>query len=153
MDILCCRSFGYSHRYIVCDSSGQTRTGHENQVLKHINPLDITRFMIDAKLEHVLLERNVFEGILQLVGDLTTVKILFELVEQDMRFMELHKAVGVSSKTLSARLKELQGEQLVVKTLYAEVPPRSVYSLTEKGAELVSIMKGILEWDSTWKSR
>ncbi|MBR9700452.1 helix-turn-helix transcriptional regulator [Candidatus Woesearchaeota archaeon] len=109
--------------------------------------------MIDAKLEQVMLEKNVLEGVLQLVGDITTARIIFQLAEQDHRFMELHKALGVSSKTLSARLKELQGEQLVIKTLYAEVPPRSVYALTEKGTELVSIMQGILEWDSTWKSR
>ena len=89
--------------------------------------------------------------ITELVGDTVALRLLGELTFGSKRFSELQKAVGASSKTVSARLKTLANNGLVSKALHAEVPPRSEYTLTEKGAEFVHIIQGILEWETNWE--
>ena len=56
---------------------------------------------------------------------------------------ELH---GISPKTLSDRLKELQAEGLIEREFFAEIPPRVEYSLTKEGAELRESIMPLLKW-------
>lgn len=56
---------------------------------------------------------------------------------------ELH---GISPKTLSDRLKELQAEGLIEREFFAEIPPRVEYSLTKDGAELRESIIPLLKW-------
>jgi DNA-binding HxlR family transcriptional regulator len=56
---------------------------------------------------------------------------------------ELH---GISPKTLSDRLKELQAEGLIEREFFAEIPPRAEYSLTKDGAELRESIIPLLKW-------
>ena len=56
---------------------------------------------------------------------------------------ELH---GISPKTLSDRLKELQAEGLIEREFFAEIPPRVEYSLTREGAELRESIMPLLRW-------
>lgn len=56
---------------------------------------------------------------------------------------ELH---GISPRTLSDRLKELQAESLIERECFAEIPPRVEYSLTEDGAELRESVMPLLRW-------
>lgn len=59
------------------------------------------------------------------------------LIEGTLRFSQLQKSMkGISPKTLSLRLKELEDNGLLERKVYAEVPPRVEYSLTEKGSDL-----------------
>ena len=55
--------------------------------------------------------------------------------------------VGISTKILSERLRKLSGYGLLSKQVYAEVPPRTEYSLSEKGQKLVSIIEQIKSLD------
>lgn len=64
-----------------------------------------------------------------------------------MRFGELLKAVeGISPKSLSTRLQELESEGVISKKIFAEVPLRVEYELTKKGKSLEEIMKKMIEW-------
>jgi len=64
-----------------------------------------------------------------------------------LRFNRLMKELhGISPKTLSDRLKELQAEGLIDREFFAEIPPRVEYSLTREGAELRESIMPLLRW-------
>jgi DNA-binding HxlR family transcriptional regulator len=78
---------------------------------------------------------------LEVIGTKWTFLIIRDLlIEGTMRFSELLKSMdGISPKTLSLRLKELEDQGLVSRAVYPEVPPRVEYTITEKGKQLESI--------------
>src|SRR5947208_1917366 len=62
------------------------------------------------------------------------------LIDGTLRFSELLKSMdGISPKTLSLRLRELEEHGLITRTVYPEVPPRVEYTITEKGERLEGI--------------
>ena len=64
-----------------------------------------------------------------------------------IRFNKLMKELhGISPRTLSDRLKELQAEGLIKREFFAEIPPRVEYSLTKDGVELRESITPLLEW-------
>lgn len=64
-----------------------------------------------------------------------------------MRFNELSRAIpDISPKVLSGHLKTLESVGLVKRILYAEVPPRTEYELTELGKSLIPILNQLSEW-------
>lgn len=89
------------------------------------------------------------EFVLELLANKWSVSIVQQLFEGDRRTHQLLEALpGISSKTLTARLRELETHGLVKRTVYAEIPPRVEYSLTEKGRELqlpIAILKQLGE--------
>ncbi|MGO4344199.1 MarR family transcriptional regulator [Paenibacillus sp. FSL A5-0031] len=97
--------------------------------------------------EQLVLERGtygipcVIGKVLDIIGTKWTFLIIRDLlVEETMRFSELLKSLeGISPKTLSLRLKELEDQGIVSRTIYAEVPPRVEYTITEKGKRLEPI--------------
>ncbi|WP_232698062.1 winged helix-turn-helix transcriptional regulator [Brevibacillus daliensis] len=86
-------------------------------------------------------ERCPIAKTLDLIGSKWTFLIIRDLlIEGTMRFSDLLKSMdGISPKTLSLRLKELEEQHIVVRTVYPEVPPRVEYTITEKGKSLESI--------------
>ena len=74
-----------------------------------------------------------------------------ELFEGARRPGELLEALpGISSKTLMARLKELERSGLLERRVYAEVPPRVEYSLTAKGEELKPVLVALKQVGERW---
>jgi DNA-binding HxlR family transcriptional regulator len=63
-----------------------------------------------------------------------------------------HTLKGFSSKTLAARLKELQKIEVLQRNSYNETPPRVEYNLTDKGQELVESIINLLQWMRKWNS-
>jgi DNA-binding HxlR family transcriptional regulator len=63
-----------------------------------------------------------------------------------------HTLKGFSSKTLAARLKELQKSGILERQSYNETPPRVEYHLTDKGQELVESVINLLQWMRKWSS-
>ena len=62
-------------------------------------------------------------------------------------FNEMKKYIGgISYKTLSSTLKELEADQLVLRKEYPQIPPKVEYSLTERGKSLIPILDGMCEW-------
>ena len=85
-----------------------------------------------------------------LSGKWTTL-ILRDLLGGPKRFGELRRSlVGVSPKTLTDRLKSLEAEGVLTRTLYPEMPPRTEYRLTEKGAALRSVIEAMAAWGEVW---
>lgn len=75
--------------------------------------------------------------------------ILCHLNDGAKRFLELQRITcGVSQKVLNESLKQLEDDGLIKKHVYAEMPPRVEYSLTEKGSELVPALKIIERWSN-----
>lgn len=84
---------------------------------------------------------------LSIIGGKWTLLILRDLSGGTKRFGQLQKSLqGISPKTLSQRLRELEKEEIVVKKVYAEVPPRVEYSLTSRGESLKKIVHALAEW-------
>jgi DNA-binding HxlR family transcriptional regulator len=91
------------------------------------------------------------EKALDVLGGKWTFLIIRDLQGGTKRFGELRKSlVGVSPKTLSERLKELEEKGVVTRTAYATIPPAVEYALTEKGLSLQPIIKAMKLWGSKW---
>lgn len=88
---------------------------------------------------------------LDVLGGKWTFLIIRDLIDGTKRFGELRKSLeGVSPKTLSVRLKELEEQGIINRTAYATIPPTVEYSLTEKGNSLKPIIKAMKLWGATW---
>jgi len=84
---------------------------------------------------------------LKVIGSKWTILILRDLCEEKKRFGELQRSLeGISPRTLSQRLQELEKQGIVSKSVFAEVPPRVEYALTERGKSLKKIIGQIREW-------
>jgi len=80
-----------------------------------------------------------------------TLLIIRDLTTGTKRFSELERSlVGISPKTLSERLSALEGEGILQRKTYAEVPPKVEYSLTEKGQALFVIIEDMRAYGRQW---
>ena len=94
------------------------------------------------------------ETTLSLIGDKWKVLILRDLMDGTKRFGELKKSIGsVSQKVLTAQLRDMEENGLVNRTVYAEVPPRVEYSLTDLGESLKPILNSMWAWGENYKQR
>jgi len=92
------------------------------------------------------------ETTLTLIGDKWKVLILRDLLPGTKRFGELKKSIGsVSQKVLTAQLRDMEESGLVHRKVYAEVPPRVEYSLTELGQSLKPILDSMWAWGKGYK--
>ena len=88
------------------------------------------------------------------IGDKWKVLILRDLMPGTKRFGELKKSIGtVSQKVLTAQLRAMEESGLVHREVYAEVPPRVEYSLTELGKSLKPILDSLWAWGEAYKSK
>ena len=89
-----------------------------------------------------------FSYTLSLVDGKYKMTILYSLMEFGVvRFNEMKKYIsGISYKTLSVTLKELEADGLVHREEYPQIPPKVEYSLTERGKSLIPILDGMCEW-------
>lgn len=87
------------------------------------------------------------EATLDIIGGKWKGVILFRLSEGTKRFNELHRLLQrVTPRTLTRQLRELEQDGLVNRKVYAEVPPRVEYSLTDKGRTLEPIIEALISW-------
>ncbi|MFO0321878.1 MAG: winged helix-turn-helix transcriptional regulator [Bacteroidota bacterium] len=83
----------------------------------------------------------------QVIGGKWKILIIYNLDKSKKRFGQLDAIIpGISRKVLTDQLNQLVKDQLVVRTAFAETPPRVEYCLSPKGKELVPILKGIAKW-------
>lgn len=94
------------------------------------------------------------ETTLTLIGDKWKVLILRDLLTGTKRFGELKKSIGnVSQKVLTAQLRAMEESGLLTRTIYAEVPPRVEYALTELGRSLQPILDAMWSWGEGYKAK
>src|ERR671922_2093739 len=92
-----------------------------------------------------------FQQAIGILGKRWTGLILYVLSEGPRRFSEIAEQIEfVSDRMLSERLKELEAEGLIERRVFAEVPVRVEYSLTEKGRDLGPVFMAIGKWASKW---
>ncbi len=98
------------------------------------------------------LEDTGFAYTMSLISGKYKMSVLYALANfQVVRFNELHRYLGgVSFKTLSAALKQLEADGLVHREEYPQIPPKVEYSLTKKGLSLIPIMDGLCTWGETY---
>ncbi|MGI6070933.1 MAG: winged helix-turn-helix transcriptional regulator [Blautia sp.] len=94
------------------------------------------------------------ETTLMLIGDKWKVLILRDLLSGTKRFGELKKSIGgVSQKVLTAQLRDMEGNGLLNRKVYAEVPPRVEYTLTALGYSLKPILDAMWTWGEGFQAQ
>ena len=94
------------------------------------------------------------ETTLMLIGDKWKVLILRDLMDGTKRFGELKKSIGtVSQKVLTAQLRDMEEKGLLTRKVYAKVPPRVEYTLTETGCSLKPVLDAMWDWGADYKAR
>ncbi|MEZ3479290.1 MAG: helix-turn-helix transcriptional regulator [Lachnospiraceae bacterium] len=94
------------------------------------------------------------ETTLMLISDRWKVLIIRDLLDGTKRFGELKRSVGnVSQKVLTANLRAMEESGLLTRTVYAEVPPRVEYTLTETGYSLKPVLDAMMAWGTAYKAK
>jgi DNA-binding HxlR family transcriptional regulator len=94
------------------------------------------------------------ETTLQLIGNKWKIFVLRELLPGAKRFGELQKSIpNISQKVLTQNLRAMEADGLVVRNVFAEVPPRVEYHLSELGHTLRPVVAVMLEWGAQYKER
>ena len=94
------------------------------------------------------------ETTLMLIGNKWKVLILRDLMPETKRFGELKKSIGsVSQKVLTSQLRSMEEMGLIHRQVYAEVPPRVEYSLTDLGRSLKPILDAMQTWGEEYKEK
>ncbi len=91
---------------------------------------------------------------LTMIGDKWKVLIIHNLMSGTKRFGELKKSIGIiTQKVLTAQLRAMEESGLLTRRVYAEVPPRVEYTLTETGYSLKTVLDAMDEWGATYRQR
>ena len=73
--------------------------------------------------------------------------ILWALKDGKLRFSEINKSLHtITQRMLTKQLRELEQDSLINRKVYAEVPPKVEYSLTEKGKSVIPILEALCDW-------
>ena len=92
-----------------------------------------------------------FHHAVELIGRRWTGAILRAMLAGCIRFSEIAATIpGLSDRLLSERLKELEAEGIVHRTVLPETPVRIEYHLTEKGAALQPVLEAVSGWADSW---
>lgn len=99
-------------------------------------------------MEELEVNSKPFEYALSLIGGKWKMHILFWLWKKEtLRYSQLKRNLnGITHKMLSAQLKELEADQLIVRKEYPQVPPRVEYYLTPKGQTLMPVLQSLCLW-------
>ena len=93
------------------------------------------------------------ETTLILMGDRWKILIVRDLLTGTKRFGELKKSLtGISQKVLTSHLRAMEESGLVNRKVYAEVPPKVEYSLTETGKSLNFVLDAMWKWGEDYKA-
>jgi len=128
---------------------GRITTPPKLPVIQEKQPCDFNGYDADmlmkqtAKLRKLITKRGTLEILIPLCCTTNPVRYI--------KFRNTLK--GFSSKTLTARLKELEISGILERKSYNEIPPRVEYNLTVKGQELVESVIDLLQWMRRWSSK
>ncbi len=94
------------------------------------------------------------ETTLMLISDRWKVLIIRDLLDGTKRFGELKKSIGhITQKVLTANLRDMEASGLLTRKVYAEVPPRVEYTLTETGYSLKPILDAMVAWGTEYRAK
>jgi DNA-binding HxlR family transcriptional regulator len=90
--------------------------------------------------------------VIHVIGSRWTIAIVRDLAIKPRRPSELSKSLnGISAKTLTQRLRDLEEWKLVKRTAYQEIPPRVEYELTERGRDLLFVLEALKDLGESWQ--
>lgn len=88
---------------------------------------------------------------IDLIGGKWKMRIIWYLIDGTKRYSELKRKIpDVAQKTLTQQLRELEECDIIKRTIYAEMPPRVEYSLTEQGVQLTEVLKSLSKWSHNY---
>jgi DNA-binding HxlR family transcriptional regulator len=94
------------------------------------------------------------EATLELIGGKWKGLVLYHLLQGTMRFNEMRRKMpSVTQRMLTRQLRELEAAGLIVRTIYAEVPPRVEYTLSAEGESLRPVILALREWGRNYLAR
>lgn len=92
------------------------------------------------------------ERTIQTIGGKWTFLILRNMFQGKNRFNQMQRDLnGISPRTLSLRLKDLEKANIITRRVFPETPPHVEYTLTEKGEELRPIFEAMKAWGNKWE--
>lgn len=84
---------------------------------------------------------------LDIFNDRWKLAIIWHLLDGEKRFKELHETISeITQKTLTVKLKELESKNIIHREVFAEVPPKVIYSLTPLGNKLKPVLEEMYKW-------
>jgi DNA-binding HxlR family transcriptional regulator len=90
------------------------------------------------------------ERTLSLIDGKWKIVVLYKLLRGTLRFNELRRLIpNVTQRMLTHQLRELEADGLIIRTVYAQVPPRVEYSLSARGRSLEPVLMAMKEWGDT----
>lgn len=93
------------------------------------------------------------EVTLSMIGEKWKVLIIRELLNGTKRFGQLKKTVGnISQKVLTTNLRQMEEDGLVLRKVYAEIPPRVEYTLSDVGYSLAPVLNAMAGWGTDYKT-
>jgi DNA-binding HxlR family transcriptional regulator len=85
-----------------------------------------------------------------ILGDAWTLLLVRDLADGPRRFTELQASTGISVRVLTDRLRAMAANGLVTRRMFAEIPPRVEYTLTEKGRDAVAVVAALRAYGEKW---
>lgn len=106
--------------------------------------------MLKTEVNDVLFPTCPIRNVLSRIGDKWSMLVLYTLEQHGvLRFNGLKLYIpDISKKMLSAALKVLEADGLISRKVYAEIPPKVEYTLTERGQTLIPLINNLIEWAS-----
>lgn len=89
---------------------------------------------------------NPVQLVMEQIGGVWKMPILWRLQDKTMRYSELRKIPHISDKMLTTQLRELEEDGYVHREVYAVVPPKTEYSLTDKGKSIMPLVRQIRDY-------
>jgi DNA-binding HxlR family transcriptional regulator len=89
---------------------------------------------------------NPVQLVMEQIGGVWKMPILWRLQDQTLRYSELRKIPHISDKMLTTQLRELEQDGYVHREVYPVVPPKTEYSLTQKGQKVMFLVRQIREY-------
>lgn len=103
-------------------------------------------------MEKIIFPQCPVEVTMRLIGNKWKIFIIRELLSGTRRFGELHRGIpDISQKVLTQNLRAMEKDGLVARRVYAEVPPRVEYSLSDLGESLRSVISVMAQWGMHYK--
>lgn len=91
------------------------------------------------------------EAILSIIAGKYKCIILYHLINRTLRFSELRRYMpNTTPKVLTQQLRELEHDGVILRKVYPVVPPKTEYSLTEKGKTLIPVLETMCDWGRTY---
>lgn len=124
-----------------------------NTLQKKVVPHNKSRFLTERNMDISDIPKSeIIQKRVELFGTKWIILIIRELLVHEVcRYGELKKNLkGISTKTLTEKLRLLEKEKIIKRKIYPEIPPKVEYSLTPKGKSIQGILWEMKKWHEKW---